>query len=338
MDFGARFCLSAKIGTRRRARGWATIERSKGAHVKAGLRQVTRREALATALLACSSLSACSLPTAIEQLLGASSSDASDADETADAAGILAVADEPLPSSGAEPSDWDGDTSFLSDPGFAASVDVNVDAGSIILSPLDDLGRPGRAIGRITISLLSESANWRSSFAYDAYPAGWPHSNAPIQVHLTDDVTLEDHPWNRCHIIADSLGGYLHVYGEDGTLDMEASVTPVENLVTGTRCMNVGADDEGGLGYGGMEAFEGEVISYVYGASEASVWYSVEPLYVGSELIPRSMLMQAVSNDGGLSLCREAHNVIPGYSIDYYTGEIAESLDALIDDLGTLLD
>ena len=54
------------------------------------------------------------------------------------------------------------------------------------------------------------------------------------------------------------------------------------------------------------------------------VWYSVEPIYEGDELIPRSVIVKAKSCSGELDVVAEVYNVCPGYTIDYMTGEVTE--------------
>ena len=52
--------------------------------------------------------------------------------------------------------------------------------------------------------------------------------------------------------------------------------------------------------------------------------YRVTPLYVGDELVPRGVQMEAWSlEDRGRGLCFHVfvHNVQPGVIIDYATGE-----------------
>lgn len=187
------------------------------------------------------------------------------------------------------------------------TIDEDVAAGSIVNSPLDSLGRSGRAIARIDYSLIEASAGWRSSFAsdVDARLAGWGH-NGKCSIELPNAKTYNGYFWNRSHPIADSLGGY----------NQETGKTEVENLITGTRMQNVGAND----GNGGMAHFETRKLDYIKANPDVSVWYSATPLYNGDELIPRSVYVQALSSDGGLDMQGEVFNCAKGYSIDYSTG------------------
>lgn len=187
------------------------------------------------------------------------------------------------------------------------TIDEDVAAGSIVNSPLDSLGRSGRAVGRIDHSLVEASASWRSAFAsdVDARLAGWGH-NGRCSIELSNGKAYNGYFWNRSHLIADSLGGY----------NQETGKTEVENLITGTRMQNVGAND----GNGGMAYFETRTLDYIKANPDVTVWYSATPLYDGDELIPRSVYVQALSSDGGLDMQGEVFNCAKGYSIDYSTG------------------
>lgn len=79
---------------------------------------------------------------------------------------------------------------------------------------------------------------------------------------------------------------------------------------------NVGNND----GNGGMAFFETRTVSYLKEHEDVTVWYSATPIYVGDELICRSVYVQVLSSDGGLDLQGEVYNCANGYSVDYMTG------------------
>lgn len=187
------------------------------------------------------------------------------------------------------------------------AIDVDVAAGTIRFSSLDALGRAGRAVGRIDRGLVEQSAGWRSGFSddVDARLAGWGH-NGRCTIAFADGTVYNGYFWNRSHLVADSLGGYDHATG----------LTGVENLVCGTRAQNVGSN----RGSGGMAYFETRVLRYLEAHPEATVWYSVTPLYDGDELVPRSVYVEALSSDGVLDVQGEVYNCAAGYAIDYHTG------------------
>ena len=97
---------------------------------------------------------------------------------------------------------------------------------------------------------------------------------------LPDGRVSRDWFWNRCHLLAKSLGG------EERR----------ENLVTGTRMLNVGASD----GQGGMDVFEAAIRGWLAAYPDVTVQYVATPAYEGTEPIPRSVLVDVLSSDGRL--------------------------------------
>ena len=106
--------------------------------------------------------------------------------------------------------------------------------------------------------------------------------------------------WNRSHLIAKSLGG------DD----------IAENLVTGTRTQNVGAND----GQGGMGYAEGIARRFLESNQGATLYYSATPVYEGSELVCRSVIVDMRASDGSLDMQVEVYNCAKGFLIDYATG------------------
>lgn len=192
----------------------------------------------------------------------------------------------------------------LSDSKVTNDKDVN--AGTIEYSQLDNLGRSGRAVGRITNKMVSDSAGWRAKFAPDVDKklSGWGH-NEKVNIDL-GSKSYSGYFWNRSHLISDSLGGYNH---HDNT-------THVENLITGTRTQNVGKND----GNGGMAYFETRTVSYINSHPNVTVWYSAEPVFVGNELICRGVNVKVLSSDGNLDMQGYVFNSANGYNINYLDG------------------
>lgn len=86
------------------------------------------------------------------------------------------------------------------------------------------------------------------------------------------------------------------------------------NLITGTETFN----------QEGMLEYEERVTAYLWRHKGSHVIYRVTPLFEGSDLVARGVLMEAMSaEDGGkgLSFCIFIYNVEPGYDIDYSTGD-----------------
>lgn len=205
-----------------------------------------------------------------------------------------------------------------------ATMDVKVDTGTIQYSDFDELGRTGRAVGMLTYSMVEDSAGERSTFETGAEPSGWPEKNTYVgqkegQNGLGNGIAFQSgkvyrgYFWNRSHLIADALGGY--VYDDFGN-----QVSQRRNLITGTRAQNVG--DNSGEG-GGMLYCENLAREWLTNNQSRRLWYSAEPIYIGDELIPRSVVVKMLSDDGTLQGVWIVYNCAKGYIIDYHTGEIA---------------
>ncbi len=154
-------------------------------------------------------------------------------------------------------------------------------------SPLDVLGRCGPAfavVGRETMPTEERGAIGQVK------PSGW---------HLAKyDCVDGKYLYNRCHLIG------FQLTGENAN---------VQNLITGTRYMNVD----------GMLPFENEVADYVTKTGN-HVAYRVTPVFQGNELVARGVQMEARSvEDKGLGVCFNVYvyNAQPGVVIDYATGE-----------------
>lgn len=117
-------------------------------------------------------------------------------------------------------------------------------------------------------------------------PTGWEQANYP----LVPGVQL----FSRCHLIAHALGG---------------SEIP-ENIITGTQYLNLS----------GMMPIENCVSAYI--ALGGTVRYEVIPVYIGSELVCRGVIISAQSvEDDAIRIFAYCHNVQPGVAIDYATGQ-----------------
>lgn len=150
----------------------------------------------------------------------------------------------------------------------------------------DELGRCGAVWACIGREIMPTEE--RGSIGH-VRPAGW-HT---IKYDIIDGLYL----YNRCHLIGYQLAG------ENAN---------VNNLITGTRYLNVV----------GMLPFENEVADYVEETNN-HVMYRVTPIYVGTELVARGVLMEAYSvEDNGAGVCYNVYvyNVQPGIGIDYSNG------------------
>lgn len=181
-----------------------------------------------------------------------------------------------------------------------AKVSGKPQKGKIKYSKLDKYGRTRRVVGNITYKMVKASAGKREDFAPNSDPSGWPGYNIIETVELYNGNTYVGYFWNRSHLIADSLGGRAIK----------------RNLVTGTRMQNVGAND----GIGGMAYTERKVVNYLYKHKKVSVYYSATPVYKGSELIPRSVIVDIKSSDKKLNERVIVYNAAKGFTINYKKG------------------
>ena len=156
-----------------------------------------------------------------------------------------------------------------------------------VYSPLDSLGRCGVAYANVCTALMPTEE--RGSIGM-IKPSGW-------QTVRYDDLIEDKYLYNRCHLL-----GY-QLTGENDN---------VRNLITGTGYMNVS----------GMLPFENRIADYVR-STHNHVLYRVTPVFSGSDLLCRGVLMEARSVEdygAGIQFCVFCYNVQPGIGIDYSTG------------------
>lgn len=154
-------------------------------------------------------------------------------------------------------------------------------------SELDSLGRCGVAYANVCLETMPTEK--RGSIS-EVKPTGW-HS---VKYDNVDGKSL----YNRCHLI-----GY----------QLTAENANQQNLITGTRYLNVD----------GMLPFENMVADYVK-ETDNHVLYRVTPIFTGDNLVADGVLMEgySVEDEGdGICFCVYAHNVQPGITIDYATGD-----------------
>lgn len=154
-------------------------------------------------------------------------------------------------------------------------------------SPLDSLGRCGAAEANVGQNLMPTEKRGNIG---SVKPTGWHTS----KYDFVDGQNL----YNRCHLI-----GY----------QLAAENANKQNLITGTRYLNVT----------GMLPFENMVADYVK-ETDNHVLYRVTPIFDGTDLVARGVLMEAWSvEDNGEGICFNVYcyNVQPGVEIDYATGD-----------------
>lgn len=185
-----------------------------------------------------------------------------------------------------------------------AAVDQDVEAGEVRYAPLDGLGRAGQCVANVTYQLMQEGQARDRDGLSDLRPSGWGH-NAKVTITNPNGSVYNGYLFNRSHLVAKSLGGENRI----------------ENLVCGTRTQNVG-DNTGQDG--GMAHTETLARDWLEAHPSGTVWYCATPVYEGSELVPRSVIVDVRSSDGSVDQEVEVYNVAYGFAIDYATGEFSE--------------
>ena len=212
----------------------------------------------------------------------------------------------PVESRTLTPTSWDADLypDYYRVAGTAV-VEEELQPGEVRYAPLDSLGRAGRAAACVTHDLMEAGSSRERKDMSSIHPAGWGH-NEEVSIPMPSGKSYRGALFNRSHLLAKSLGGD----------EIE------ENLVTGTRTQNVGDNrgDDGGMAY-----TESLARDWLRDHPEGTVYYAATPVYEGDELLPRSVFVDVLSSDGSLDLEVEVYNAARGFSIDYATGEFAES-------------
>lgn len=155
-------------------------------------------------------------------------------------------------------------------------------------SELDNLRRCGIAYACISKDIMPTEERGQIGMVK---PTGW-HT---VKYDCVDGKYL----YNRCHLIAYCLAG------ENAN---------EKNLITGTRYLNIE----------GMLPYETLTAKYMDNNPDNHVLYRVTPVFVGSELVARGVLMEGYSvedNGTGVNFCAFCYNVQPDVEIDYANGE-----------------
>ena len=188
--------------------------------------------------------------------------------------------------------------------GKAAVRDVPA-VGTVVYDGLDELGRTRGVRALLTKQMADAGAARPRGSLEDYSPSGWG-SNRIVDIELSYGKSYHGYFWNRSHLLAKALGG------RDST----------DNLITGTRMQNVGSND-GIYGVGGMAHTENLARDWLASNPEGTLYYAATPLYRGSELVPRSVVVDLRSSDGSIDVEVEVYNAAKGYEISYAHGSFA---------------
>ncbi len=157
-------------------------------------------------------------------------------------------------------------------------------------SDLDSLGRCGYTVACIGKDLMPTED--REGSLSSVTPSGW--KNKKYEASVVEGGYI----YNRAHLIGWQL---------------TAETTNKQNLITGTRYMNVQ----------GMLPFENMVADYIK-ETDNHVMYRVTPVYDKNDLVACGVIMEAYSvEDNGEGICFNVYiyNVQPGIVINYATGD-----------------
>lgn len=160
---------------------------------------------------------------------------------------------------------------------------------SLHFSDLDELGRPGVAVATLSKDTI-RSSKGRPSIKVD--PVGYK------QKQYVNAKGKKFWLYNRSHLIAYTFW--------NGEIDI------AENLVTGTEYFNQVL----------MTEYEDLVRDTIKNGQK--VMYRVTPNYRDRELLPRSLTMEMLSEDGSLNQTVTIFNIQDGISINYETGDSSQ--------------
>lgn len=177
--------------------------------------------------------------------------------------------------------------------------------GTVQYTPLDWLGRAGKASACINADLSAYGTNRERKDMQNVEPSGWGY-NEEADIELPTGGVYHGYFWNRSHLLAKSLGGD----------EVE------ENLVCGTRMQNVGTNLNGTEG--GMAYCEALVRNWLERNPEGYVLYDATPVYQANELVCRNVVVNIYASDGSIDQEVVVFNAAKGYDIDYATGQFAK--------------
>ncbi len=181
-----------------------------------------------------------------------------------------------------------------------AAITQQLQAGEVVYSKLDEQGRTQQVRACINYEMMQRGKIRAREIMPD--PSGWPRHNPRVIIRLYNGRAYQGSMWNRSHLLAKSLGGQERL----------------ENLITGTRMQNVGAND----GQGGMAFHETKIRDWLAAHPNGTVQFVATPAYYKDEQIPRSVFVQAQSSDKSINESLEVYNTAAGFSIDYQTGDV----------------
>ena len=177
-------------------------------------------------------------------------------------------------------------------PFFNADEKVAGTSSFETYSELDELKRCGTAYACIGKNIMPTEDRGQIGMVK---PTGW-HT---VKYDCVDGKYL----YNRCHLIAYCLAG------ENAN---------EKNLITGTRYLNIE----------GMLPYETLTAKYMDNNPDKHVLYRVTPVFIGSELVARGVLMEGYSvedNGAGVNFCVFCYNVQPDIKINYADGESSQN-------------
>lgn len=168
----------------------------------------------------------------------------------------------------------------------------------------EEKNKPLSVHAKITSEIFErEKSEKREPIKVD--PVGWGHNSKVVIPSTIGSIKdYKGYFWNRSHLLADSLGGE----------------PTKKNLITGTRCQNVGLRNN----QGGMAYCENKARKYLSSHKNSYIYYNVDCVYTNDELIPRKVIVNILSEDKSINEKVEVLNCANGFEINYNTGEFTK--------------
>lgn len=167
----------------------------------------------------------------------------------------------------------------------------------------DVVKHSSRVMQRPSFSPAAKISGEYADGHYDAQQQRW--SGTRSNNRIVQLSGYRGYIYNKSHLLAWSLGGSMDS----------------DNIVLGTRAQNVGTNNNNDPG--GMAYAETKVRNFLYNHQDEVVFYKAIPEYVGNELVPRGVQVQAqsIKDPKALTINVWTFNTQAGAAINYTTGQ-----------------
>lgn len=192
---------------------------------------------------------------------------------------------------------FDNDGSFVLN-NDKSNLNASISSAPYVqLAGVNSIGQVGAANAWLNNSSRQYLTREQTNNAETIQPKGWN------QLKIGG---LYSYLYNRGHLIGYAIAGKVKGF--------DASEANANNIVTQTAWANQ-AEDADSQGQNYWEELVRKGLD-----QHKLIRYRVQPLYSGTELVPRLVWLQAKSSDGSVDFNVLVPNVEPGVSINYQTG------------------